>query len=91
MTYLNPYKGWPDEWYTEWFDRIPKELAAFDGTDEESDAMVMETMTGCPRAVFWRLDESPGEHGWTRNGREWHWRLRRVRNNPKLNLFGVLT
>ena len=80
------YGDWSDEWFTKWYDRIPKVLAAFEGTDEESDAMVVEAMAGCPKAVFTRLDEKPGEHGYERDGREWHWRLRRVRNDVVLGL-----
>jgi hypothetical protein len=40
---------------------------------------------------FWTLDTCPGRWGYTINGREWHWRIRRLRNTvPPSVLYPLL-
>lgn len=41
------------------------------------------------RGDFWELDSKPGKRGYEIDGREWHWKLRQVRNRDN-RLFEVL-
>jgi hypothetical protein len=64
-------------------DTIPRAISEIEGDRLDQQAMeaVVSIMAGCPRQVFWYLDEKPGAIGYEINGREWHYRLRTVRNH----------
>ena len=61
-----------------------------DRPEEEWKADVIKIMTGCPVSTFWLLDERPHAYDYGAGEKEWHWKLRCVRNDPTCNLFGVL-
>jgi hypothetical protein len=42
---------------------------------------VLTIIDGIGTDLFVALDEAPGHWGYKRNGKEWHWLLRRARNN----------
>ncbi len=45
---------------------------------------------GLTYAEFVSLDEKPGRWGYDWDGNEWHYKLRRTRNNTDSRLFEVL-
>lgn len=59
-------------------------------TDTQLFAEVSSLFAGVPRRVFRFLDEKPGTFGYDICGKEWHWKLRRTRNNPTSSLWTVL-
>tara|TARA_R110000824_G_scaffold11811_1_gene51950 strand:- start:1325 stop:1648 length:324 start_codon:yes stop_codon:yes gene_type:complete len=71
---------------------IINQLLEVDENEPDWKAKVISIMTNCPNWVFWELDNKPGLFGYTINGREWHHKLRQVRNDPSLKpgLFDVL-
>ena len=59
-------------------------------TGEEKLAVVaLVREHGVTRSDFWTLDERPGEVGYEIDGKEWHHKLRQVRNDPAAELFAV--
>jgi hypothetical protein len=61
--------------------------------DDASKEEVLTIMDGLPRAVFAMLDDSPGKFGYEYEGREWHYKLRQVRNTPAFGkrMFAAFT
>jgi hypothetical protein len=61
-------------------------------TDEHKqeviDVLVQE---GCDYYDFQDLDEKPGRFGYKVDGKEWHYKLRQVRNDPSAKLFERLS
>ena len=59
-------------------------------TGEEKLAVVaLVREHGVTRSDFWAIDERPGDIGYKINGKEWHHKLRQVRNDPAAELFAV--
>lgn len=56
--------------------------------DDASLEKVLGIITDVPpelrQDVFWELDEKPGTFGFKWDGKEWHYKLRQLRNNPTL-------
>lgn len=60
-------------------DVIIDQLSQLTDYDEQA---VLTILNGIGTDLFAALDESPGHWGYTApNGNEWHWLLRRARNN----------
>jgi len=57
---------------------IIDQLSQLDDYDEQA---VLTIIDGIGTDLFVALDEAPGHWGYKRNGKEWHWLLRRARNN----------
>ena len=80
----------------EWglIDTIPRAISKIEGNrlDEQAMEAVVSIMTGVPNHVFWYLDEKPGAIGYEFDGKEWHYRLRTVRNHPVMGkrMFNTL-
>ncbi len=52
-------------------------LTAIDGYDEDA---VLDVITGIGFDMFQQLDEKPGYYDGDYAGGDWHWKLRRARN-----------
>jgi len=70
-------------------DYLVKALCAVDTAKDEWEYEVINLFDGVPYSTFADLDGRPGLYGYTINGKEWHWKLRYVRNNNRA-LFKVL-
>jgi len=73
--------------------RLTRELSEIEGDRLENMDAVLTIMAGCPNHVFWYMDERPGEIGYEIDGKEWHYRLRTVRNDTSMGrrLLDALT
>lgn len=70
-------------------DPVVNDLGALDW-DKAGEVGVIEVLDRhrVTMAQFRELDEHPGHWAYKdAEGREWHWKLRRTRNNPNNNLF----
>lgn len=73
-------------------------LEVEDEAQRQQEILEKVTEVGLNRSDFIHLDEKPGEYGykvtpegyWAKEGAEWHWKLRRVRNDPDSDLFDRL-
>lgn len=65
---------------------IKAALAELDATGpiEEWGEEVLNLFDGKSYMFFRTLDEKPGRFGYEHQGKEWHWKLRRVRNHPTM-------
>lgn len=66
--------------------RVIDELTALDGYDEQA---VLTVLTGIGRFLFLALDGKPGQFDGDYNRGDWHWKLRRARNNAS-GLFACI-
>lgn len=59
------------------------ELAVLDASGPPDDWMpkVLDMFYGLPRALFWDMDDNPYTLGIEVDGKEWHYKLRQVRNH----------
>ena len=57
--------------------------------DEKLAVVALVREHGVTRSDFWAIDERPGDIGYKINGKEWHHKLRQVRNDPAAELFAV--
>ena len=75
--------------------KLVRTLAAFDANnplspEDETAILDMIRYYHLTKGDFWRIDEKPGHFGYQIEGREWHWKLRQVRNRAGNALFNVL-
>ena len=69
---------------------LPIVMALASLGDTYHESTVLDIVTGIGMALFMQLDESPGLWGHDIDGNEWHWKLRRARNNANGFLARVI-
>lgn len=72
--------GHPDKWTFEDAQRIINALTAVDGYDEDE---ILKIVTDLNYDLFMALDEKPGWFDGQYYNNDWHWKLRRARNQAE--------